>query len=505
MSHRNNMRVHFVILTVVAFLFPVDDDSRADLPQVHPDRFGIRVVDEHGRGVPLVELKTSNEIRCVTDNAGWIAWQEPGMMNREVCWTVSGPGIEREKDGFGFAVFRAVTTPGTSVVCNVKSTIVATRIGRLTGQGLYRDSELLGQPVLVPNVLEPGVVGQDSVQCVEFQDKLFWLWGDTNQARYPLGNFHTTCATTPRAAHPELGLRFDYFVDPTNPKLLKKMFPTKEKGVVWMFGLMSLEDTESGRVRMFAGFSRRPGLADAFEQGIAEFDPESGIFKKVADVAKDHEWGPPHGHAVRAKTSDGDHFYFSRPFAHCRVRADPKSIVDPARYERLKWDELEKKWMWSSQSDPTTQEDESKLISAKQMDSGNALYQMKDIVSGRNVTLHTASIAWNEYRKKYVLIGLERNGDRTSPSFLGEVWYSESSLIVGPWRTAIKIASHPQYSFYNPIHHLHFDRDGGRVIYFEGTYTNQFSGSQIATPRYDYNQIAYRLELDSPRLKPVQD
>ena len=45
-----------------------------------------------------------------------------------------------------------------------------------------------------------------------------------------------------------------------------------------------------------------------------------------------------------------------------------------------------------------------------------------------------------------------------------------------------------------------FDKDGGRVIYFEGTYTHTFSGNPEPTPRYDYNQIMYRLDLADPRL-----
>jgi hypothetical protein len=85
------------------------------------------------------------------------------------------------------------------------------------------------------------------------------------------------------------------------------------------------------------------------------------------------------------------------------------------------------------------------------------------------------------------------------------MWYSESDSIVGPWTKAVKIAGHPGYSFYNPVHHTFFDRDGGRIIYFEGTYTVQFSGNSLATPHYDYNQILYRLDLADPRLKLVQE
>ena len=46
--------------------------------------------------------------------------------------------------------------------------------------------------------------------------------------------------------------------------------------------------------------------------------------------------------------------------------------------------------------------------------------------------------------------------------------------------------------FSNP---LHFSSKDGRIIYFEGTYTKSFSRTTVGTPRYDYNQILYRLDL----------
>jgi hypothetical protein len=39
------------------------------------------------------------------------------------------------------------------------------------------------------------------------------------------------------------------------------------------------------------------------------------------------------------------------------------------------------------------------------------------------------------------------------------------------------------------------------VIYFEGTYASTFSRKEDPTPRYDYNQVMYRLDLSDPRLK----
>ena len=64
-----------------------------------------------------------------------------------------------------------------------------------------------------------------------------------------------------------------------------------------------------------------------------------------------------------------------------------------------------------------------------------------------------------------------------------------------------KIVTHKEYSFYNPKQHPYFDKQGGRVIFFEGTYTTQFSGNVQKTPRYNYNQIMYTLDLAHPDLR----
>jgi hypothetical protein len=55
--------------------------------------------------------------------------------------------------------------------------------------------------------------------------------------------------------------------------------------------------------------------------------------------------------------------------------------------------------------------------------------------------------------------------------------------------------------FYKPTQHPFFDEDGGRIIYFEGTYTNSFSGNPEKTPGYEYNQMMYRVDLTDERLK----
>ena len=465
-----------------------------------PRPFGIHVVDEKtGVGIPLVELRMVHGVSWVTDNAGWIAFQEPGLMDRDVSWLVSGPGITLAKDGFGYACFRARTTPGKTATLRVQVTTIATRCGRLTGQGLYRDSTLLGLATPLPNGSELGLLGQDSVQAVPFQGKIFWLWGDTSVARYPLGNFHTTSAWTARDADPEKGIVYDYFTEKGQPQQLRKMMPMTEPGAVWMFGLLAMTDAQ-GRERLFSGYSRQQGLVSADEKGVAEYQTETGQFRPLAVRDKNENWRMPMGHAVRAKTKAGDHWYFTAPFAQVRVRANVEAIRDADAYEMLRFDSAASTWIWQSKDPPTTAAEEKMMLENGLMKPEQARYQVRERTTGKLIHLHRASIQWNEWRKRFVMITVQA-GEASDPSPLGEVWYAESQAIDGPWTTAIKVASHPAYSFYNPIHHEFFDREGGRIIYFEGTYTKEFSPQTHATPRYDYNQLLYRLDLSNPRMR----
>ena len=180
----------FRSLLLVLFLLP------ALLCAAPEDYFGIHVVDEStGRGVPLVTLKTTNHIALTTDSAGWIAFNEPGLMNRGVYFTFEGPGYALPKDGFGCVGVRLTPVAGKSVEVKVLRTNLAERLCRLTGQGIYRDSTLLGKepPLPSPNLFAD-VMGQDSVQVVPWKGRYFWIFGDTLRANYPLGNYQSTAA-----------------------------------------------------------------------------------------------------------------------------------------------------------------------------------------------------------------------------------------------------------------------------------------------------------------------
>ncbi len=481
--------------------------ARAAEEKVKEPYFGIHVVDDRtGRGVPLVELQTVNNIIHVTDSAGWVAFHEPGLMDREVFFSVAGPGYEFPKDGFGYRGRRLQTKPGTSATLKIKRTNIAERVYRVTGQGIYRDSTLLGLPTPVPAPnYNAGILGQDSVQAVPYKGSIFWLWGDTNLPNYPLGNFQTTSATSPLPGQPggkpDESIALTYFVD--QPKgSIRHMVPLKEKGPVWLFGLLTVKD-QAGDDALVAHYTRQKDLGTVLEHGIVRFDDKEGIFKRVAtfDLQK-NRWQFPNHNAVRIKDAGGDYCYFAHPFLYSRVPATFEAILDPDRYEALAFDPESKKYRWQRTAPPTRQRDERKLIEGGQLPADQARYQLTD-AAGKPVTIHGASINWNDYRQKWIMIGLQ-SGDRGAPSMLGEVWYAEADTPTGPWRKAVKIVSHPKYSYYNPRHHIFFDQEDGRIIYFEGTYTHTFSGSSVQTPRYDYNQVMYRLDLGSPELQGAQ-
>jgi hypothetical protein len=339
------------------------------------------------------------------------------------------------------------------------------------------------------------------VQVTPYKDGFFWLWGDTNIAGYPLGNFQTTAGTSPGPGKPgcrgDTGIAFRYFTDGDDRKHVRKMVPLKEPGPVWLFGLLTVD--RDGKETVLAHYTRHKSLAEIVEHGLVRFDDDAGTFVKVSTLEAANTWRFPRGNALRKD----DYFYFASPFLHTRVKATWEAITDPKQYEAFVLDVEKGEYAWRRDAAPTTQADEQKLRTGGKLAADRAHYDVTDVASGAPVVIHGASVAWNAHRKKWLLIGVAMGG-KGSPSLLGEVWYAEADAPTGPWRKAIKIASHPRYSFYNPRHHPFLDEAGGRVIYFEGTYTHTFSGNPNPTPRYDYNQVMYRLDLDDARLKALR-
>ncbi len=506
-----------LILTVpVVFLVPILCHRAAALEPSAPsavdsarEYFSIQVLDRQtGRGVPLVELRTTNSVRCFTDSNGIVAFCEPGLMDREVFFFVESHGYEFPKDGFGYRGVRLKTTPGTTAVIKIDRLNVAERLYRVTGQGIYRDSILTGRPAPLQNpVLNGQVMGQDSVDTCIYHGRLFWLWGDTGKPSYPLGHFGTAGAVSDLPGRggldPAVGVNLEYFVDKDG--FSRPIARLKEPGLVWLDGLLTVND-DQGRERMVARFARLKNLGTTLEVGLVVFNDATGSFEPVVRADPNVLPHRAFGHAERVAAAGHDYYYFTLPFptvVRMRVEAKWGDVIDPNRYEVFTslqpglTGSIERP-RWIRFAELTAGENSARARVGKALQQEKKDTVLYDIGSGKAVAPHGGSACFNAYRRKWVMIFVQQWGETSA---LGEVWYAEADTPVGPWAYARKIVTHNKYSFYNPKHHPLFDQDGGRMIYFEGTYTWTFSGSEErATPRYDYNQIMYRLTLDDPRL-----
>ncbi len=435
------------------------------LSAVEPCR--ILVVDQDSRWpVPLVELQTTHQVRFVTDNAGVIAMDDPTLMNREVWFSVIGHGYNVEPDGFGYRGVRLTPRAGETLTVEVKRTSIAKRVGRLTGVGLFVESQKLGDEL---DWRDGPVFGCDSVQNAAYDGKLFWAWGDTNVAGYPLGIFHMTGATT--SLNP-----FDSFQPPLRPKF--NYFHDKEKfgglammpgqGPTWLTGFVSLPD-KRGVENLVATYRKIAPPLDSYEAGLCVWNVQMQRFDHLKTVWKKSTGQPipavlAEGHPAFWNDEQGQKWLFlGNPLPHVRL---------PATFEI---------WQDIAQWQPLTPQ--ASLASAS-----DAAVQIEP---------HSGSIAWNQYRRRWVTVFMQRFG---KPSVFGTIWYAEADSPTGPWGPAIEILAHDNYTFYNPRIHPEITLADSPILLFEGTYTAEFADRPAPTPRYNYNQMLYRLDLDELNL-----
>jgi hypothetical protein len=498
------MEAALVCLTLVLGAAP---DSRP---------FAIHVVDEAtGRGVPLVELTTTGNVTYVTDSSGLVAFDEPGLMNSRVFFSVKSHGYEFAKDGFGMQGRALDVSPGGSAKLSIRRMNIAERLYRVTGAGIYRDTVLLGReaPIDKP-LLNARTIGCDSVMNALYRGKLYWFWGDTNRPEYPLGNFHITGATSrlpgDGGLSPSVGVNLSIFAG--DDGFARPMAKMPGDGPTWIVGLAVLPDA-AGRERMVCHYLKIKPPLTAYRWGLAQWDDQAEAFQHVADHSPRAPAALPHSPTLTHDEPDGRYVYFCSPLPLVRTRATCESYFDLTTYEAftclkagssIEQPEIDRddagraRYAWRKHAPPLFPGDEARFIREGKLTAEEAISQLRDAATGETVVPHFGSIAWNEYRQRYVMIAVQQGGK----SFLGEVWYAESPKLAGPWSKAIKIVTHDKYSFYNPKQHPYFAEDAGRYLYFEGTYTTTFSGNQHPTPRYDYNQIMYRLDLADERLQP---
>lgn len=430
----------------------------------------VEIVDkETGWPVPLVELRSTHEQRFVSDNAGLIAIDDPDLLDRNVWFHVKGHGYGVKKDGFGYEGIRTSPVAGGTIRIEVERRNIAKRLGRLTGGGLFAEAKKLGEDV--PDEA-PGIFGCDSLLMARHDGKLFWLWGDTTVPGYPLGVFDSTAATTAarpiREFKPPLLLQFDHFRDAEGkPRAVAKL---PGDGPTWLTGMISLPSDHSSldidSHRLLATYSKIKGHLEEYEVGLCWWDHNTDNFtgKRVLWKQGEGEKGMiPKGHPFLWKDPAGKEWVlFGDPFPTLRCPATVEAWENPATWEKL-----------PEPAAPRSAED------------------------GSEVKPHRGSVAWNPFRKKWITVFTQHFG---KPSAFGEIWYAEADAPTGPWGKAVKILTHDNYTFYNPRIHPELTPDDASFIVFEGTYTAEFADRPQPTPRYNYNQILYRLDLDDPKL-----
>ena len=459
----NAFRVHALRLTLL--LLPLGTHAA--------DPCRIQVIDaENGWPVPLVKLETVHHVAFFTDNAGVAAFDVPELMGRETWLTVSSDSYQVDADGFGFRGVRITPQSGKTIEIKIKRTSIAKRLGRLTGGGLFAESQKCGDYL---DWLESGVLGSDSVQNAVHRGRMFWAWGDTKVAHYPLGLFHMTSATSelrPLAKFaPPIKPALDYFRD--DKGRVRNVADMGSEGPTWISGYVSLPDA-AGEPRLVGCYAKIRGFLEAYRHGLCVWNDAGENFESVKILWEKEQAGAdqsppplPVGHPVFWTDSEGQAWLlFGDPLPTLKMPATFEAWSDPSQWQQLHPD---------------------KTVPA---------------VDGSKVEAHRGSVAWNEWRQRWVTVFGQSGGQ---PSQLGEIWYAEADSPLGPWGPAIKVLSHQSHTFYNPRLHPEFTPQGSPILLFEGTYTNTFTRKPVppATPRHDYNQILYRLDLDDAALAPA--
>lgn len=499
-------------------------DATKHLQETNSKFFAIRVIDaQTKRAVPLVKLKTIHHVQYVTDNLGWVAIDDPDLLDHSVFFTIESPGYSFAKDGFGFSGTLLDCTPGKTRTLEVQRIQPAERMYRSTGVARYIHSQKLRLLFEEYPEVENPSIGCDSVLTATFGNQLVWFWGDTSQIQYPIGgSFHMSGATTPLPDSQGLiaGIGLDQMPPPFRHWVdglgrSKPMAIMPSEGPTWLLSLATIRDQDQPMSEsLLAPYVKIKSGLQSYRWGFAKWNPATESFEHLIDWDQSLELFPQsQAHTIEyAEFTEPATTYiaFCSPIPDVRVLAQSQAFIDPSRYEGYtclkdgtqfadrKLDRDAKGrllYRWRRGTRPLSEQQERQLVEEKLMTPAERLRRIIDIDSGKEVSLHNGSVAWNPKRNCWSMVFTQLNGE---DSTLGNIYYAESTeSAVGPWKKAKLVARHPNYSFYNPKLHPEFFQKNGLVLFFEGTYSHTFSGNSNPTPRYDYNQLTYRLDLEN--------
>lgn len=538
-----------LLIVTAAFLMSPSGSLQADsindpLAQLSPEErkkifTKIKVVDEEtGRGIPAVGLFAKFK-RFYTDSNGIIAFWEPGIEERvsEVRtddhtfrFYLDVTGYEFNQP-FGFGVD---LKGGNTQIVTIPRTMIAERLYRVTGQGIYEDSYLVGADIPIDEPLLNGKkMGGGVTSTAVFNDKVHWfIAGGGSPDKTLLFNTFGATSILPEngGLSPLKGVNLQYFENADGSAKPILNVPDGGGGQLAIFRVMVVED--DGQQKMFAYYVRQRPQSQKFKNeldlsvlreqshGIAKWDSSENRFvhqatfdsKKPYDIA---QVLAPYHNTFKVKENGKSWFYFTNPYPTLRVPANESDLTDPGSYRVFtplqagsSWDPQspsfkrdennEVEWGWETLTPPVTDLREATLVENGSLAKSRGIHHLRDKQTGDSVDTLGGSVYWNPHRQKWVMMGTELRG---STSNLGEVWYAEADSPLGPWVYAQKIITHDKHTFSTPTQHPFFDQSNGQVVYLQGTFSEDFQDKRIfRVSKYDDNQMMYRVDLSDTRL-----
>lgn len=287
-------------------------------------------------------------------------------------------------------------------------------------------------------------------------------------------------------------------------------------GLVWIGDMRTVRDSV-GAERLVAHYTQ--GGFTVTETGLIVFNDGTQTFDRLVSMSLSPVV-PLGQHTYFYNDKGTTYSYGGAPAPTVRCPGDYASIQNPANYEAFTclkpgsvYDgsagQLDRDtsgslvWGWKKNTSPLGINEINTLLSRKFVTEDEMNYRLTDIGTGKKLLAHGLAACWNAYRQRWICV-YTQNWLSGPSSFLGELWYAEADTPLGPWIYSEKIVTHAlpdkTYSWYNPALHPEFEKENGRVVFLEGTYTEWLSNTDIPTPTYNYNQDMYKLELDDPRI-----
>ncbi len=448
------------------------------------------------RPIPLVITTTTDNVVAVSDNAGYVHIPINVRNGTRIYLTVTSPGYDIPVDGLGYRGIRLRVQKDIHTI-KLRRTNIAQRSGRVTGIGKYIHGQSLGK---IPDTVEQPLTGMDSVQSASIKGTHYVFYGDTNWTGYPLGNFRTTNGIAIRQSKL---INCPYIVKYSIDKQgnAESSIDINEPGVVWISGVVAADDS------IIAYASHRKSLEEQVSHGHVRWDPIRRKFVDFKRIPND-SWRHLDGHPI-VYTDKADSFIlFGHAIPNFRVPSTNRAYLNADSYETytclMPNGDINRDtnglpvWRWRKDGRPIDAELEATLLKTGHLSRAQCRFLMTEVKTGRTVVPHRGSVRWNSYLKRWLFTF---TAIHEPESVLGEVFLASGGSPTGPWTSCVKIASHPIYSYYNPVHHSWLDQNDGRLITIEGTYTRTFSGNELSTPHYEYNQLTYQVDMSDVRLR----